>query len=72
MSERWLLKKVVANAMQSATTWRRRRDSNPRNAFDVYTISNRAPSTKLGDSSKENTVTYESKHISNSHYRMIQ
>ncbi len=32
--------------------WRRRRDSNPRTAFDGYTISNRAPSTRLGDSSK--------------------
>lgn len=29
--------------------WRRRRDSNPRNRFAVYTISSRAPSTKLGD-----------------------
>ena len=34
--------------------WRRRRDSNPRTAFDGYTISNRAPSTKLGDFSKSN------------------
>ena len=31
--------------------WRRRRDSNPRTACDGYTISSRAPSTKLGDSS---------------------
>ena len=31
--------------------WRRRRDSNPRTAFDRYAISSRAPSTKLGDSS---------------------
>ena len=29
--------------------WRRRRDSNPRGAINAYTISNRAPSTKLGD-----------------------
>ncbi len=29
--------------------WRRRRDSNPRGAFDPYTISNRARSTKLRD-----------------------
>lgn len=29
--------------------WRRRRDSNPRTAFDGYTISNRARSTKLRD-----------------------
>ena len=28
---------------------RRRRDSNPRTAFDGYTISSRAPSTRLGD-----------------------
>ena len=28
---------------------RRRRDSNPRDAFDAYAISSRAPSTKLGD-----------------------
>ena len=34
-----------------APTWRRRRDSNPRTAFDRYAISSRAPSTKLGDSS---------------------
>ena len=32
-------------------SWRRRRDSNPRTAFDRYAISSRAPSTKLGDSS---------------------
>ncbi len=31
--------------------WRRRRDSNPRTAYHGYTISSRAPSTKLGDSS---------------------
>ena len=30
--------------------WRRARDSNPRNAFDVYTISNRAPSTSSDNS----------------------
>ena len=29
--------------------WRRRRDSNSRNPFGVYTISSRAPSTRLGD-----------------------
>ena len=29
--------------------WRRRRDSNPRTAFDGYTISNRARSTGLRD-----------------------
>ena len=29
--------------------WRRRRDSNSRNRFAVYTISSRAPSTRLGD-----------------------
>ena len=32
--------------------WRRRRDSNPRDAFDTYTISNRAPSAGLGDFSE--------------------
>ena len=32
-----------------APTWRRRRDSNPRTAYDGYTISSRAPSTGLGD-----------------------
>ncbi len=36
--------------------WRRRRDSNSRTAYDRYTISNRAPSTKLGDSSKTYAV----------------
>ena len=30
-------------------SWRRRRDSNPRTAFDRYTISNRARSTGLRD-----------------------
>lgn len=30
-------------------TWRRRRDSNPRDPFGAYTISNRARSTKLRD-----------------------
>ena len=30
-------------------SWRRRRDSNPRGAFDPYTISNRARSTGLRD-----------------------
>ena len=30
--------------------WRRAWDSNPRNAFDVYTISNRAPSTSSDNS----------------------
>ena len=30
--------------------WRRRRDSNPRRAFDPYTISNRAPSTSSDNS----------------------
>ena len=29
--------------------WRRVRDLNPGDAFDAYTISNRAPSTGLGD-----------------------
>ena len=32
---------------QGFRLWRRARDSNPRNAFDVYTISNRAPSCKI-------------------------
>ena len=30
--------------------WRRRRDSNPRRAFDPYTISNRARSTNYATS----------------------
>ena len=38
-------------AQEAGFFWRRRRDSNPRTAFDGYTISSRAPSTKLGDSS---------------------
>ncbi len=42
-------KKVVASDMQLATTWRRRRDSNPRDPYEAYTISNRARSTKLRD-----------------------
>ena len=32
--------------------WRRRRDSNPRTAFDGYTISNRARSTNYATSPK--------------------
>lgn len=35
---------------QGFRLWRRARDSNPRNAFDVYTISNRAPSTSSDNS----------------------
>ncbi len=35
--------------IRSSQYWRRRRDSNPRNPFGVYTISSRAPSTRLGD-----------------------
>ena len=35
---------------QGLRLWRRARDSNPRNAFDVYTISNRAPSTSSDNS----------------------
>lgn len=37
--------------------WRRRRDSNSRDAFDAYTISSRAPSTKLGDSSVYDAIS---------------
>ena len=43
--------KISRSKANFAPTWRRRRDSNPRTAFDRYAISSRAPSTKLGDSS---------------------
>ena len=36
--------------------WRRRRDLNPRDAFNAYTISNRAPSAGLGDFSKKDFI----------------
>ena len=45
-------KKMQKNQQVSLDTcrhWRRRRDSNPRDAINAYTISSRAPSTKLGD-----------------------
>ena len=41
--------KTPANNICRGYLWRRRRDSNPRNPFGVYTISSRAPSTRLGD-----------------------
>ena len=41
--------KTPANKACRGYLWRRRRDSNPRNPFGVYTISSRAPSTRLGD-----------------------
>src|ERR1700757_4855512 len=36
---------VVAGRPQGARSWRRERDSNPRRAFDPYTLSRGAPST---------------------------
>ena len=42
--------KPKALMYQGFRLWRRARDSNPRNAFDVYTISNRAPSTSSDNS----------------------
>ena len=41
--------KTKKDTIKVSIFWRRRRDSNPRNAFDAYTISSRAPSTRLGD-----------------------
>ena len=38
-------KEVVASDMTLATSWRRRRDSNPRDPLGAYMISNHAPST---------------------------
>ena len=35
--------------MNTSVFWRRRRDSNSRTDFGGYTISSRAPSTRLGD-----------------------
>ena len=46
-----------------AIFWRRRRDSNPRSAFNAYTISSRAPSTKLGDFSIHIQLGNESQYI---------
>lgn len=40
--------------------WRRARDLNPRNAFDVYTISSRAPSTTRPALHKYSTIIKES------------
>lgn len=42
-------KKAAASDIKPAATWRRWRDSNSRTTFNGYTISNRAPSTGLGD-----------------------
>ena len=48
-----LQKKKPEHELRSDSIWwRRRRDSNPRTAYDDYTISSRAPSTGLGDFSK--------------------
>ena len=45
------IEKVHRNSIKiTVDLWRRARDSNPRNAFDVYTISNRAPSTSSDNS----------------------
>ena len=44
------MKKLAASDMTLAASWRRRRDSNPRTAFDGYTISNRARSTSYATS----------------------
>ena len=48
-TERYKNRKKQKNRKRNLPVWRRRRDSNPRDAFDAYTISSRAPSTKLGD-----------------------
>ena len=40
---------LLNRGFQVFAHWRRRRDSNSRNPFGVYTISSRAPSTRLGD-----------------------
>ena len=45
-------KKNLNQGFDLGSYWRRRRDSNPRTACDGYTISSRAPSTRLGDSSR--------------------
>ena len=44
------LNKKIKLPKGSFIFWRRARDSNSRNAFDVYTISNRAPSTDSDNS----------------------
>ena len=55
--KRWfcIAKNLENSAFSRLFVWRRRRDSNPRDAFDAYTISSRAPSTKLGDFSRKVT-----------------
>ena len=49
--QHYTLQKKRGTLAGTAFLWRRRRDSNPRTACDGYTISSRAPSTRLGDSS---------------------
>ena len=44
------MKKLVASDMSLATSWRRRRDSNPRTDFSVYSLSRGAPYSHLGTS----------------------
>jgi hypothetical protein len=38
-------RKAISNQLDAEVKWRRERDSNPRYAFDVNTLSRRAPST---------------------------
>ena len=40
---------IEIKIISMGSLWRRRRDSNPRTAYDRYTISNRARSTRLRD-----------------------
>ena len=42
-------RKTLEPKFEGFKKWRRRRDSNPRDPFGAYTISNRARSTKLRD-----------------------
>ncbi len=45
-----LKKKTEPPDSDSVSSWRRARDSNPRNVYGVHTISNRAPSTSSDNS----------------------
>ena len=42
-------KPLINKGLRVFSFWRRRRDSNPRDPFEAYTISNRVRSTKLRD-----------------------
>ena len=48
---------IEIKIISMGSLWRRRRDSNPRTAYDRYTISNRARSTGLRDFSRSRIIS---------------